>query len=173
MNTTQSIDIYADNPVVTLAYKIAVMQFALDHGEHTVQAQHIHDMDGWIHAQQSNVDGGHEEALVFNWLHWMYRINPESRPFVMPGFNPKDLDQYKVGLPDGWRLLHIEEIGHMSIKYGYTDCPDIQEPFEFLRDGRWRKCSGAPGDLYGPGFNVRQDSVTYRTKLSRDEVLAL
>lgn len=87
----------------------------------------------------------------------------------MPGFNPLMLCSVEVGLKDGWRLLHEDEIEHMH----HHRVRVYQKYFAFLRNGSgvvWDTCDGVIGG--GAAF-VCKDGFTYRTKLTKEQVLAL
>lgn len=72
MNTKP--DIYADNPVVTLEYMIAVMQAAKD--GHPVQARNR--VQGGV--LQFFAPANMLPSISWNWTQWEFRIAPNSRP---------------------------------------------------------------------------------------------
>lgn len=106
-----NIDIYSDNPKITLAYQAAVMQAALE-GK-PVQCNYSTPEcpgHGWWPVTCPGWD----------WSSHMYRIDPASSPRLAVGHNPDGLTEEQVGVKDGWRLLVEGELANRNTN------PDIQ-----------------------------------------------
>lgn len=118
------IDIYADNPIVTLEYKIAVMQYVLSlttaDSRNLVQfrdrpAPGFSVFSPWKNVWAHNQTKNPVRDIEFDWVHSEYRIDPASKPKPpksAQGHNPYNLTEDQVGVKDGWRLLTLEEIEH-------------------------------------------------------------
>lgn len=115
-----------------------------------------------IAVMQAHVDGkpierrkvgspwwGRVEAPNWNWVNCDYRIAP-----IAPGHNPKGLTVAQVG--DGYRLLDEDEVDERW--QGTPRHREIEAWFQ-----RWD----------GSGWRGDTEEITYRTKLSREELARL
>lgn len=97
------IDIYADNPVITLAYQIAVMQAMNTFTPPRLEGRY----------KPSGKWGSIVGNSSWAWDLYAYRIDPTCKPQPAPkiaeGHNPSKLTEEQVGVKDGWRLLSEDE----------------------------------------------------------------
>lgn len=169
--TTQQPDIYADHPVVDLAYKIAVMQMALKLGLEFVQDREVGHAE-WKGSLKFNVERGFGNTVRFNWVELEYRIDPTMRPFVCPGYGNLELNSHEVETHKGYRLLTVDEVkacrdagcGNHRVTHPIVSKVEYYSPSGFMGKS-WHSCATTTSDV-APG--IKTDGYKYRTLLTRE-----
>ncbi len=118
---TPTIDIYADNPEVTIDYQIAVMQEVKKGEAFQMRSRrnNIFSLCNW-YTPDSCFGGSVLNYRQWDWSNYDYRIHPSCRPKTAEGHNPDGLTEDQVGVKDGWRLLNKSELIDWSRTYGYN-----------------------------------------------------
>ncbi len=173
-------DIWAENPAVSLAYKVAVMHYALNHGDENVEVKNNPGLNrgiltNWTNSKSINNAYFNGASTQFDWATYIYRIDPKLRPIApAPGYNPEQYTDLCVGTADGWRCLELDEV---RTPRAISPGSSFAKVVFYYQDGyrKWAnldEIGEAPLGPYRPTApgGVLHMSLTYRTRLTIEQL---